>query len=133
MALAEKDARLDSLRQQLARCIDTCATRENEIIEAEQQLAAALAACKLKNEALSDMRSGWIYIRGTYGDLYGVGWDRAENKADAALAIQPDDSALKAWLGEPVAHRRSYGICEFTDSYGKLPNGTPLYSPKGLK
>jgi hypothetical protein len=42
---------------------------------------------KLKQlvDALSDMRSGWIYIRQTYGDLYGVGWDRALEKADAAL------------------------------------------------
>jgi len=37
-------------------------------------------------EALTDMLSGWAYIRQTHGDLYGVGWDRAENKASAALA-----------------------------------------------
>ena len=37
-------------------------------------------------EALKDMLSGWKYIRETHGDLYGVGWDRAERKAQAALA-----------------------------------------------
>jgi len=79
------------------------AEKSPALVEARQQLVAALAACKLKDEALSDMRSGWRYIRETYGDLYGVGWERAENKADAALAIQPDDSALREWLGEPVA------------------------------
>jgi hypothetical protein len=36
-------------------------------------------------EALRDMLSGWRYIRQVHGDLYGVGWDRAQNKADAAL------------------------------------------------
>lgn len=37
-------------------------------------------------EAMRDMLSGWIYIRGTHGDLYGVGWDRAQSKAEAAIA-----------------------------------------------
>jgi len=37
-------------------------------------------------EALADMAGGWAYIRGFHGDLYGVGWDRAQSKADAALA-----------------------------------------------
>ena len=36
-------------------------------------------------EALWDMNAGWKYIRDQHGDLYGVGWDRAQNKADAAL------------------------------------------------
>ena len=36
--------------------------------------------------ALHDMLAGWQYIRRTHGDLYGVGWDRAENKAVAAIA-----------------------------------------------
>lgn len=37
-------------------------------------------------EALRDMLSGWIYIRQMHGDLYGVGWDRAQGKAEAAMA-----------------------------------------------
>ena len=44
-------------------------------------------------EALKDMHSGWKYIRETHGDLYGVGWDRAQEKAEAAIAraeeVQP--------------------------------------------
>lgn len=35
--------------------------------------------------ALEDMLSGWRYIRSTHGDLYGVGWDRAQKKAEEAL------------------------------------------------
>ena len=36
-------------------------------------------------DALRDMLSGWRYIRETHGDLYGVGWDRAEAKAVSAI------------------------------------------------
>jgi|688.fasta_scaffold863738_2 hypothetical protein len=39
--------------------------------------------------ALRYMLSGWRYIRETYGDLYGVGWNRAEEKARAALEAKP--------------------------------------------
>lgn len=41
-------------------------------------------------EALRDMNAGWKYIRQSHGDLYGVGWDRAQGKADAALALSID-------------------------------------------
>lgn len=37
-------------------------------------------------EALGDILAGWRYIREHHGDLYGVGWDRAEKAADAALS-----------------------------------------------
>lgn len=116
--LASAGILIESLRQQLARCIDTCATRENEIIEAEQQLAAALAACNLKNIAIQDA-------------LWDETWWRVE--AVKALAIQPDDSALKAWIGEPVAWMITYdGKC-----MGFVPteeaNTVAVYSPKGLK
>jgi len=36
--------------------------------------------------ALKDMLSGWKYIRHSHGDLYGVGWDRAQEAAEAAIA-----------------------------------------------
>ena len=49
-------------------------------------------------EALRDMNNGWKYIRSTHGDLYGVGWDRAQNKADAALA-----KVSQGCAPEPVA------------------------------
>jgi hypothetical protein len=42
-------------------------------------------------EALEDMLSGWRYIREQHGDLDGVGWDRAEDSARAALSeVAPD-------------------------------------------
>ena len=37
-------------------------------------------------DALEDMLNGWKYIRATHGDLYGVGWNRAQEKAESALA-----------------------------------------------
>ena len=48
--------------------------------------AALITAAPELLEALLDMAAGWEYIRSTHGDLYGVGWDRAENKARAAIA-----------------------------------------------
>jgi hypothetical protein len=42
-------------------------------------------ALRLAEEALFDMREGWRYIRDHHGDLYGVGWDRAQEKADEAI------------------------------------------------
>lgn len=44
-------------------------------------------------DALKDIRSGWIYIRQSHGDLYGVGWDRAQEKATAAIAVLEADIA----------------------------------------
>lgn len=48
--------------------------------------AKLFAAAPELLEALKDMLSGWKYIREQHGDLYGVGWDRAEQKATAAIA-----------------------------------------------
>ena len=44
-------------------------------------------ACKARHleDALMDARSGMRYIRETYGNLYGVGFDRVEKKATKAL------------------------------------------------
>lgn len=52
----------------------------------ERELAATETARRELCDALSDMASGWRYIRETHGDLTGVGWDRAEEKARAALS-----------------------------------------------
>jgi len=41
--------------------------------------------------ALADMLCGWRYIRQSHGDLYGVGWDRAQDKAEQALGIGAGD------------------------------------------
>lgn len=48
--------------------------------------ARLIAAAPDLYEALRDMLDGWKYIRSVHGDLYGVGWDRAQDKAVAALA-----------------------------------------------
>jgi hypothetical protein len=53
--------------------------------------ASLIAAAPDLLEALKDMNSGWKYIRHSYGDLYGVGWDRAQEKADAAIAKAQGD------------------------------------------
>jgi hypothetical protein len=44
---------------------------------------------QLLREALEDLLNGWKYIRRTHGDLYGVGWDRAQSKGESALAALP--------------------------------------------
>ena len=52
-------------------------------------------ALKMALEALEDMNCGWKYIRESHGDLYGVGWDRAQGKADDAI------EALRQALAQP--------------------------------
>ncbi len=37
--------------------------------------------------AMRDMGAGWRYVRRAHGDLYGVGWDRAQDAVDNALAL----------------------------------------------
>lgn len=54
---------------------------ENEIYD-----ALLISAAPDLLEALQDMLSGWKYIREQHGDLYGVGWDRAQDKAQAAIS-----------------------------------------------
>jgi len=49
------------------------------------EIGAALERERVLRAALTDMMSGWRYIRDTYGDLAGVGWDRVEQKAREAL------------------------------------------------
>jgi hypothetical protein len=87
-----------------------------------QQLAAALAVCKVKDEL----------IRMCAGIQVGY--------LKEALAIQPNDSALKAWLGEPVFIRRdqllkvreSPFLCRI-DPIQQDAGWIPLYAPKGMK
>jgi hypothetical protein len=63
-------------------------------------------------EALTDMNSGWKYIRSTHGDLYGVGWDRADAKANDAI------EALRAALAQPEQHEDDGDL---TGVHGLLP------------
>ena len=46
--------------------------------------------------ALCDMLGGWKYIRSFHGDLYGVGWDRVQLKAEKAIARA--ESQVEGWL-----------------------------------
>ena len=93
-----------------------------------QQLAAALAACKLKDGALQNCEGMLDELRD-----YPITHDAIIE----ALAIQPDDSALKAWLGKAVcfydgntfyADERSAVLC-----MADMSNLRPLYHPKELK
>ena len=58
--------------------VSEVAVIRGELLAVERELAEA-------REALRDMLSGWRYIRKFHGDLYGVGWDRAQTKAEKAL------------------------------------------------
>ncbi len=106
---------------------DLTMTMSEIIVEQKKQLAAALAAVKVKDAALQSAISAHGYESGDLHD---------------ALAIQPDDSALKAWLGEPVAHMREWEgdvsdlgsmiFASCADEMDDSPNWIPLYAPKGM-
>lgn len=152
---------IESLRQQLASCdaeierLKTVPMRyrrmafnaqlQNENTQLCQQLAAALAACKLKDVTLESAHNGLRW----WMDAFPLHVTEADNeemlKLVKALAIQPDDSTLNAWLGEPVAwlHEKRQDSDVITDAVKNVWNGVvvgkdaaysiPLYSPKGLK
>lgn len=71
----------DGVIQEVAACGPTEAGQE-----AQSANARLIAAAPELLEALQDMLSGWKYIRQTHGDMYGVGWDRSEQKATEAIA-----------------------------------------------
>lgn len=105
---------------------DVC---EATIDSLRQQLAAAIAACKLKDEALEGLIDT-MDLRLDDDDL-----SLETRTAFEALAIQPDDSALKVWLGEQSGWTHSCpvlcldGVELWID---RCPHcGRP--APKGLK
>ena len=131
---------LDEKEEQRQNLMDAFARQGNSaqevITELRQQLAsqgealaAALATIKLKDEALKE-------IAGSNAPHIIV--------AMKALVIQPDDSALKAWLGEPVAwlHENRPDADVITHAVKNVWNGVvvgrmaqysiPLYAQKGL-
>jgi len=69
--------------------LDTIHHLHYQLTEANQKLAEAQASNERLMDACHDLLSGWKYIRETYGDLYGVGWDRAQSKAEQALSESP--------------------------------------------
>ena len=111
----------------VAECLD-------EIESLRQQLAAALAACKLKDESLEAAHNGLRW----WMDAFPLHVTEADNeemlKIVKALAIRPDASALKAWLGEPVAWLEGNPEGLWFVAYSKNDKApqNPLYSPKGL-
>lgn len=72
---------------QMARNMDQAAAELRRLHEVNAELLAAL----------KDMHSGWKYIRETHGDLYGVGWDRSQGNAEAAIA-KAEQQACRAAL-----------------------------------
>lgn len=118
---------------------------KREIESLQQQLATAIAACKLKDVTLEAAHNGLRWWMDTF-PLHVTEADNEEMlKLVKALAIQPDDSALKAWIGEPVAwlHENRPEADVITDAVKNVWTGVvvgkdsvysiPLYSPKGLK
>lgn len=89
------------------------------------ELVKALAACKAKDEALLTCQTGDY----STGHVIHPSFD--ERLVESALAIQPDDAALKAWLGEPVAEVDDSGVV-IVCRYDYKPKDK-FYSPKGLK
>ena len=112
------------------------------LAKVEQQLAAALAACKQKDESIEAAHNGLRW----WMDVFPLHVTESDNeemlKIVKALAIQPDDAALKAWLGEPVAylykHSSAFGTGDFW-SHRPTHQGVAaletkaLYSPMELK
>lgn len=116
--------------ERAAEALAACGYECDELDGMKQQLAAALAACKQKDEGLRT-------------SLYAGGVTREERKyvIEAALNIQPDTAALEAWLGEPVAiryedargHYRYRGFVRGFDTEYPMLNPISLYAkPKGL-
>ena len=86
-------------------------TCNDEIESLHQQLSAALAACKLKDEELEKIR-GHIGLYNLFSCVGSDSYDpecadlnvgKCREIATKALTIQPDDSALKAWVSKRIA------------------------------
>jgi len=122
---------LDCLMQEIESLRQCLFQMQEAAKDLEQQLAAALAACKLKDEALNSA------IVSTEKDFF---VSLPKWRVVEALAIQPGDTALKAWLGEPVAWQFSDNCGthytddrrDWYDAVG-IESVTPLYAPKGMK
>ncbi len=92
-SLASIPQEISRRRSALIDMLCSNAAEESEMFD-EQPDGDLHGECALEisrlRAALSDMLSGWRYIRQSHGDLYGVGWDRAQGKAEAALGIDKD-------------------------------------------
>ena len=73
-------------------------TIDRLFLELSQVTQATTAKEIALRNALADMLAGWRYIRQSHGDLYGVGWDRAQQKAEAALGLEPGAYMPAEWF-----------------------------------
>ena len=149
------EAQAEELRQQLAEARTTLAHAAQIKEMDDKLLSAAIAAVKLKDESLEAAHNGLRWWMDTF-PLHVTEADNEEMlKLVKALTIQPDDAALKAWIGEPAGNKRlwalngevpakerrengrlawPYKFKLLPVTEGKcLPDDVPLYSPKGLK
>ena len=85
-ALRELVAERDRLVSRLEEVLRGTGLRNSDLAARAEAVEAHVAELA---GALDDMFSSWRYIRQQHGDLPGVDWDRAENKACAALAATP--------------------------------------------
>ena len=82
------------------------------------------------------MNWGWKYIRESHGDLYGVGWDRAQEKADDAIKAphqalaEPPNSTTD--VVEPVAWHEpgAYGNVTTHKDWALANDWKPLYKER---
>lgn len=120
--MADHAAGIESLRQQLADARRTAEYWKACHLAGNEELAECRAALVVKDEALT-----LIALDDCCTDPAPI--------AQKALAIQPDDSALKAWLGAPVGWTHSCpvlcldGVELYIDSCPHC--GKP--APKGFK
>jgi len=133
LSLDECEQECEWLRAELAektvesnRRLDLMNTLDAELEASRKREAAAIAACKTKDEALQNCEGMLDELRD-----YPVTHDAIIE----ALTIQPDDAALKAWLGEPVACMTYKGYLLHAADPRRFEHSDPelLYSPKGLK
>ena len=157
--LASAGILIESLRQQLAdmqgqrdRALDTCATRENEVISLEQAHADHLKREVMLREALTESRRELdscqkvIWLASDYGfdPAYVKGAQASIRKTDEALAATADLDGVILCHAEPVAwlHEKRPDADVITTAVKNVWNGVvvgkdslysiPLYVQKGM-
>jgi hypothetical protein len=76
--------------------------KDTKIANVEAQLAGAVAACKMKDEQLEAAHNGLRWWMDAFPEHVSEADHEEMAKMDNALNIQPDDTALKQWMGEPI-------------------------------
>lgn len=88
-AAASTSKHNDELRDKLKAANSRANSAETRASGEQKKREAAEAENAKLRLALADMWAGWKYIRMQHGDLPGVGWDRCDEKARAALGEKP--------------------------------------------